>query len=330
MSENSSFISVTRESALSNSLRKFAIVIDDHVVDKIGNGETRKYSLSPGHHSINVSVDFYKSPALSVQLRPGETLSVECGDNGPQGLGEAFSLSGLGKTLDGITNPGSYLFVQLKNRSEGPKPSGRSESGNQKKPQRARAARDADLKIFLSYRRDDSRAFTGRICDRLTQHFGDEAVFRDVDSIPIGMDFRDKIRETIEQAEVLIAVIGPRWLTTTNAEGNPRLHHPDDYVRLEIESALANGVPVLPVMVDEADVLSSDQLPKTMEKLAYFNALQIPREPFFHAGVSKLIEDLEVLAKAKTKSNNTNEFCTACGATLGAKQKFCTGCGKAV
>lgn len=303
-------------------------MIDDRVVDKIGNGETRRYSLLPGHHRINVSVDFYKSPVLSVQLRPGETARIECGDNGPKGLAETLSLGGLGKTLDGITNPGSYLYIELKDRSLGAAPSGKPKSDPSQSQPKPRAKKKSDLRIFLSYRRDDSRAFTGRICDRLTQHFGEEAVFRDVDSIPIGLDFRDKIRETIEQSEVLIAVIGPRWLTTTNAEGNPRLHNPDDYVRLEIESALSNGVPVLPVMVDEAEILSREQLPQTMEKLAYFNALQIPREPFFHAGVSKLIEDLEKLAKIKKGSNNSAEFCTACGAYLSADQKFCTSCGK--
>ena len=66
-------------------------------------------------------------------------------------------------------------------------------------------------KIFLSYRREDSAAEAGRIYDRLRIHFGDNAVFMDIDAIPFGVDFREHIREAVEQCGILLAVIGPNW-----------------------------------------------------------------------------------------------------------------------
>ncbi|MFM7325523.1 MAG: toll/interleukin-1 receptor domain-containing protein, partial [Nodosilinea sp.] len=97
--------------------------------------------------------------------------------------------------------------------------------------------------IFISYRRDHSASDTGRIYDRLAQEFGRDNVFKDVDSIPFGVDFAQHIDQEVSRCQVLLAVIGKAWLT-------PRLQNPDDFVRLEIESALKRGIPVVPVFLE--------------------------------------------------------------------------------
>lgn len=99
-------------------------------------------------------------------------------------------------------------------------------------------------KIFICYRREDSDVAAGRIYDRLKAHFGDGHVFMDVDDIPLGVDFRAHLEQQIRDCNILIAVIGPRWLTLRDGQDRRRLEAPQDYVRTEIELALAREIPV--------------------------------------------------------------------------------------
>ena len=95
--------------------------------------------------------------------------------------------------------------------------------------------------IFISYRRSDSNDVSGRIYDRLAAHFGATAVFKDVHSIPYGADFPTYIRQELSHCRVLLAVIGPTWLTAEK-HGQRRLDNPADWVRIEIQLALENEV----------------------------------------------------------------------------------------
>ena len=106
--------------------------------------------------------------------------------------------------------------------------------------------------VFISYRRQDAAYPAGWLFDRLTGHLGEGHVFKDVDSIRLGDDFVDKITAAVGTCAVLLAVIGPRWLTASGEEGGRRLDDPADFVRLEIEAALTRGVRVIPVLVDGA------------------------------------------------------------------------------
>ena len=92
--------------------------------------------------------------------------------------------------------------------------------------------------IFISYRRDDAADVTGRIHDRLREHFGKEAIFADVDKIPLGDDFRAHLDQKMGRCKVLLPVIGRDWINATDRDGKPRLEDPTDFVRLEIEAAL--------------------------------------------------------------------------------------------
>ena len=123
--------------------------------------------------------------------------------------------------------------------------------------------------IFLSYRRSDSSDITGRIYDRLSGHFGPEILFRDVQSIPLGIDFRTHIEKELSGCRVLVAVIGPTWLTVKDAKGNRRLHQPGDWVRLEIATALERDIPVIPLLVRDAALPKVGDLPECLQPLAY-------------------------------------------------------------
>ena len=92
-------------------------------------------------------------------------------------------------------------------------------------------------KIFISYRRDDSAGHTGRIHDRLLEHFGADDLFIDVDAIEPGLDFVHVVQEAVNACDELIAVIGREWLDITGAGGGRRLDDPQDLVRVEIATA---------------------------------------------------------------------------------------------
>ena len=106
-------------------------------------------------------------------------------------------------------------------------------------------------RIIVSYRRADSDAITGRIRDRLAAHFGESSIFMDIDSIPIGTDFREHIRAALTTADVLIVVIGPKWLFGST-EGSRRVNEETDPVRVEVEAAIQNKIPIIPVVVGGA------------------------------------------------------------------------------
>jgi len=147
-------------------------------------------------------------------------------------------------------------------------------------------------KIFVSYRRDDSADVAGRIYDRLVQTFGRESVFKDVDSIPPGLDFRDVIDEAVRKCDVFLVIIGTQWLELKDADGRRRIDDPRDYMRAEIEIALNRNIPVIPVLVQGASMPSADKLPLGIRQLAYRNGLQVHPDPYFHKDMDRLISKL--------------------------------------
>lgn len=127
-------------------------------------------------------------------------------------------------------------------------------------------------RVFVSYRRDDSAGFAGRLTDALEQRLGAGTVFRDVDDIQPGADFEAVIARGLDQVRAVIVVIGPGWLDAT-IDGRRRLDRPDDFVRREIEQALSSGKPVVPVLVGGAAMPLADALPPALRGLANRQAL---------------------------------------------------------
>jgi TIR domain len=129
--------------------------------------------------------------------------------------------------------------------------------------------------IFLSYRREDAAPYARLLQIQLRERFPDVPVFLDVNSIEVGLDFAEVIREAIDSCAVLVALIGDKWATLADEQGRPRLHNPDDFVRFEVQAALERGVRVIPVLVDGAKPLRQEQLPAELRKLARLNALEL-------------------------------------------------------
>lgn len=146
-------------------------------------------------------------------------------------------------------------------------------------------------RIFISYRRQDSQGSAGRLYDRLRERFGDGTIFRDVDTIGAGADFVKDIHDAIEKSDIVIVVIGNKWLTVGDEKGNLRIHDPDDFVRLELATALAKEKRVIPALVDDALMPDAEILPEDLRLLAFRNAVHI-RNDSFDDDVNRLLRHL--------------------------------------
>jgi hypothetical protein len=129
--------------------------------------------------------------------------------------------------------------------------------------------------IFISYRRDDTEGEAGRLFDDLTREFGSNSVFMDVAGIRPGVDFVQAIEQNVADCGVLLAIIGPTWATITCASGQRRLDDPNDFVVLEIASALKREVPVIPVLVHSAKMPTQDQLPESLKSFSHRNSVEL-------------------------------------------------------
>ena len=122
--------------------------------------------------------------------------------------------------------------------------------------------------IFLSYRRDDSAAYAGRLNDALLQQFPDTRIFFDRNEIPAGVDFVKKINAEVGACSVLLAVIGPQWLAAQDSEGRRRLDDPSDFVRREIAAGLEREIVVIPVLINATKMPTAEALPEPLIALA--------------------------------------------------------------
>jgi TIR domain-containing protein len=143
-------------------------------------------------------------------------------------------------------------------------------------------------KLFISYRRDDSAGHAGRVHDRLQREFGRDLLFMDVDSIPLGTNFVNVIGDEVAKCEALLALMGPGWLDARDEKGKRRLENPDDFVRVEIGTALKRGIRVIPILLEGTRVPKADQLPDDLKELAFRNALEV-RHASFPEDMDRLI-----------------------------------------
>jgi Skp family chaperone for outer membrane proteins len=159
--------------------------------------------------------------------------------------------------------------------------------------------------IFICYRRDDSADVTGRIYDRLVDHFGPERVFMDVEAIRLGYDFRSEIDRTIKACSIVIVVIGDKWLD--EVDGKRRIDDENDRVRIEIEAALRREIPIIPVLTRGASHPTKAMLPASLEDLAYRHGTSI-RHEHFRGDVDSLISQMDkLLARQESKTSKPAE-----------------------
>ncbi len=146
-------------------------------------------------------------------------------------------------------------------------------------------------KIFLSYRRDDSRGYTTAICTLLELHFGSGQIFMDVDTLLPGTDFVQSLENAVEGCDIFLAIIGPSWEDIRDDNGARRLDNPDDFVRIEVAHALRRGIPVIPVLVGGAQMPSSKKLPENIKNLSRRHAFSIGDH--LRSDVQQLVKVLE-------------------------------------
>ena len=147
-------------------------------------------------------------------------------------------------------------------------------------------------KIFLNYRREETSGHAGRLYDRLSQHFGADQIFMDLDTLKPGVDFTQDIDQAVGQCEVMVSLVGNRWLVLPDESGGPRINNPEDWVRLEIKSALDRNIPVVPVLVQRASMPSKSQLPSNLEQFTRRQAFEL-LDNRFHQDADNLIDRLE-------------------------------------
>ncbi len=160
--------------------------------------------------------------------------------------------------------------------------------------------------ISISYRRADSEAMTGRIFDRLAAHYGRESIFRDIDNIPPGIDFRVHINDMLRKTSILLAVIGPNWLGATS-DGSDRIRRESDAVRVEIETALRRRTPLIPVLIGMTVMPNSDQLPPSLKDFAFRNAVRVDTGQDFDYHMDRLIRSMDAILAQPAKSLPSGE-----------------------
>ena len=132
--------------------------------------------------------------------------------------------------------------------------------------------------IFISYRRDDSAGFAGRLYDRLAQRFGAQRVFMDIDTIHPGHEFAADIERALSECSACIVLIGRGWGSVTLPDGGRRLDDPTDFVRLEVAAAIRRGVAVFPVLVDGATPPPAASLPEEIRAVSGRQAIELSNE----------------------------------------------------
>lgn len=145
-------------------------------------------------------------------------------------------------------------------------------------------------RLFISYRRSDAERTARALCEALRARFGAERVFFDTSDIPFGEDFQRLVRERIDASDVVIAVIGPRWLRVTNDKGR-RLAQADDPVRFELVTALQSNKRIVPLRVDGAGAPAADELPEPLRQLALLNMPEL-RAASFDIDINELMRQL--------------------------------------
>lgn len=129
-------------------------------------------------------------------------------------------------------------------------------------------------RIFLSYRRDDCAVHAGRLADNLTDRAGAD-VFFDVDTVKLGEDFVKAIEREVTRCDVVIVMIGDDWLVISGRDGRPRIQDPRDFVHVEVRMALERDIPVIPVLVEGAEMPRPEELPRELRNLAFRHAAEL-------------------------------------------------------
>ena len=160
-------------------------------------------------------------------------------------------------------------------------------------PDGVHTALDSDMAmIFISYRRSNANMAAGRLRDALTQQFGERQIFRDIEGVPRGDDWRERIEGLLSEPKtIVLALIGAGWATEQDRDGHRLLDNTNGGNRLELESALREGLPMIPVLIGEAQMPSLNELPHSLRALCTINAVRL-RDGDWDQDVQQVIQAL--------------------------------------
>lgn len=156
--------------------------------------------------------------------------------------------------------------------------------------------------IFLSYRKTDSATISGILYERLADYFGPELVFKDIDTIPLGENFKDYISNVIQTCQIVLSVVGPDWLNATDGNGNRRLDNSEDFVRLELEIALQRKIRIIPVFIRNVKPLAELELPPSISQFVYQQGIFLRHGDDFNRDVQRLIESVSDYLAPKSQT----------------------------
>jgi hypothetical protein len=155
-------------------------------------------------------------------------------------------------------------------------------------------------KLFISYRREDGEGWAGRLAEKFQQAFGASTVFYDYDSIEPSSNWRNVVESALSECKLLVAVMGPRWVNATAANGDRRLDDPEDLVRFELATALERQIPILPVLVGKASLPRPADLPKELEALLNHQAVELSSQ-YWRREMGFLLTTAEKVIGARRK-----------------------------
>ena len=144
-------------------------------------------------------------------------------------------------------------------------------------------------KLVISYRRKDTAAISGRIFEHLVKEFGKNSIFMDIDNIPPGVDYRNHIDRVLVNADIILVIIGDRWL---GGSENNRILYDMDPVRIELESAYKQKIHIWPIFIDDGRMPLPEQLPPNLRNFVYLNAIYISSGRDFHSHMERLVRQV--------------------------------------
>ena len=163
------------------------------------------------------------------------------------------------------------------------------------------------LNVFISYRHADSKSIAGRLSDSLKAKIADVQVFKDVDSNVAGLDFRDQLQSMVENAQIMIVLIGPHWLEPLGRDVDWTPCGKSDYVCTEIKAALALKLPIIPLLHERNSLPAPEEFPVDIRAMAFRHALILRDDPFFNSDVQKLIADIHAAVDRLPKLHSDDE-----------------------
>jgi hypothetical protein len=155
-----------------------------------------------------------------------------------------------------------------------------------------------DRCIFISYRRTEAIT-VGRLYERLKQRFGEGAVFKDIDSITAGLDFREELAKALQSCRVGVVIIGPEWEFVRDEHDRRRLEDPTDFVLNELLTLLQRKVPVIPVITERSGMPHQEDLPENVSAVVFRQGLPLRPDPDFNRDADGIVAAIEKLLARK-------------------------------